>query len=383
MLNAKSFAAVTLFLYFVLLSRICYASNKSVFIISAQNPGRVQAYMIDANQVKLQAELTLPYETDHGPIALAAWPVKNIMFATYGESPMISWVSTKTLAKLGEIAVGGVGSNGLSGIVVDSKTSKIYVAERTTNNLRVFQWNSATQTIVPDNNHILSGITTGTYRGIFGLALDEPNNLIYASDGGTTVRRYDITNTALNWSVQGSITLNRNAVAIAVDPNRNCIYSGDYPDGEGDAHLVRSTTTSPHSYVETSLSGEYQPVFIGIDVDRASGLVYCTTGNSAGLSGGPGDFRVYAYNAGSNTLTQQAIAPDIGSSEDGPGPAGVAVGGFFGVPPEPNVWNTNRGLRYSSISAALKILPIISTGTLIRWWYIPATTLKALKSATR
>ena len=92
MYRRKLFTAV------ILLSSICLSSPvyaaKSVYVISSQNSSTIKPYLIDANQVTLQSTAGLPRE-GAGVIALAAWPQKELLFATYdytiGSSAVITW----------------------------------------------------------------------------------------------------------------------------------------------------------------------------------------------------------------------------------------------------------------------------------------------------
>jgi hypothetical protein len=101
------------FIFLCILANLAYAA-KSVFVISSQDYSVVQAYRIYANHVTLQATAELP-QNDDGAIALAAWPEKELLFVTYDFSPMIVWVSTKTLEKLGQLNTGATSYNGLGG----------------------------------------------------------------------------------------------------------------------------------------------------------------------------------------------------------------------------------------------------------------------------
>jgi len=118
----KFITAVTMFLCFVMSTQISYAS-KSVFVINEQDYSGVKAYRINGNQVELQATTYLPNEAS-GAISLAAWPAKSLMFITYDPSPKITWVSTKTLAEVGQYTepnvYGSPYSDGFAGIVVDT-----------------------------------------------------------------------------------------------------------------------------------------------------------------------------------------------------------------------------------------------------------------------
>ncbi|MDD5134603.1 MAG: hypothetical protein PHP01_04265, partial [Phycisphaerae bacterium] len=333
MFTRKFFTAVPLFVLIGFFANSVF-SAKSVFVINAHSASRAQAYRIDGEQVILQAELGLPCGADmDGPIALAVWPEKELMFITYDFNTRITWVSTKTLAKLGEIDTDDVR---FAGIVVDVGKRKIYVAKREFPDLHVYKWNDAQQTIEPDGMYELP---SAWY--IYGLALDESNGRLYVADNTTTVKCYD-TNT---WALVDSFDItvggyDRKAVSIAIDPNGGYLYTGNWPEYGGDTYLVQ-TRLSDRSSIETNVG----KIVIGIDVDKDTGLVYCTAGS---VSISNGDFRIYD----SNLTLLNNPPPVIGVGR--PGVAGLAVGGFFGNDVvNPDVWNTGTGIHYTTIQSAI------------------------------
>ena len=121
MSHTKLIAAVALFFCFVMSTQLSYASEKYVFVINEQDNSGVQAYKINGSQVSLQGAAYLLNE-DGGTIALAAWPQRDLLFATYDYSSIITWVSTKTLAELGQYTEPNVSpyGTGFAGIQVDA-----------------------------------------------------------------------------------------------------------------------------------------------------------------------------------------------------------------------------------------------------------------------
>ena len=306
--------SATLIICFNLLLQTAYG-GKSVFVISSHDTCLAEAFRIDANGVSFQAMVDIStYNPGIGPVGVAVWPQKELAFFTYEGSPMIVWSSTKTLEKVSEFNTDGYN---LAGIVVDTTKQKIYVAERGTYILYVYSWNSVSETLVLDSMHALSQVNS-----MYGLALDEPNNRLYVSDNTATVRYYNTT----TWAYQGSIDIrvsgvpdgNRPAVGIAVDPARGYLYTGNFSGGGGShTKLVRTMTSSPYTSVEREVN---YPV-IGIDVDKTTGFVYCTTHAYYGQY--TSDFRVYDSN-----LTLLDIERNSGIES----PAGVAVGGWYKSP---------------------------------------------------
>jgi len=297
----------------ILANPVCAA--KSVFIISAKNYSAAKAYRIDGNLVTFQATANLPHYGS-GSIALAAWPQKELMFIDYDSSSVIVWVSTKTLEKVGEFNT-GVPYNpnmGLCGIAVDTVNRKIYVVNRGTPNLYVYSLNDSNSTLIPDagNPHPLSPSVTNAY----GIALDETNGRLYVSDDSNIIHYYSTT----NWAYQGSFNIvvgsnNRPAVGVAVDPARGYLYSGRFDDiGNNHQYLVKTLTSSPYTSTETSVGTNY--AVLGIDVDKDTGLVYCTVTDKT--------FRVY-----NNSLTLLDTKTNVSSPYSGTYPSGVAVGSLY------------------------------------------------------
>jgi uncharacterized repeat protein (TIGR01451 family) len=308
-IKGKSFAILSLIL---LIGGICGTAEaaKSVFIISSHDDKLAEAFRIEGDGVSFQAMVDITtYNQGIGPVGIAVWPQKGLAFFTYESSPMIVWSSTNTLKKVSEFNTGVMN---LAGIVVDTTKQKIYVVKRGTANLYVYSWDVAQGTIVLDGSHILGGGLTGA----FGLALDGGNDRLYVSNNSKTARYYD-TNT---WAYLGSIDIavggvDRPAVGIAVDPAQNYLYTGNFNGGTGSHTKLVRTSTSDYTSIETDIG---YPV-IGIDVDKSTGLVYCTT--HAYYASYTSDFRVY-----DSDLTLL----DIERNSNIESPAGVSVGGYFG-----------------------------------------------------
>ena len=287
---------------FVLFSSGILLANKSVFIISQHNsPSIAQAYKIDSSQVILQGYVDVSsYNQGYGAVGCATWPEKELIFFTYEDSGTIVWSSTKTLQKVGEYATP---ISSCSGIVVDREKELIYILWRQyfySDNLYVYSYDSLNNTLVFQNSFQLKDSYENVIIGL-GLSLDEPNNLLYASTNFNTIYVYN-TN---DFSLHHQISLPRYAVGIAVDPNRGYLYTGHW---QSHNYLVRTMTSSPYTSAEVSIG---LPV-LGIDVDKETGYVYCTTYQP--------DFRV--YNSSLQLLDTETNG-GIG------GPAGVAVGGVY------------------------------------------------------
>jgi parallel beta-helix repeat protein len=349
MLHRKLFTAVFLYVYLAISTQISYAVNKSLYVISSQSYSIVKPFSIDANHITLQSTAVLKQE-GQGAIALAVWPQKELLFATYdfdNAPAVITWSSTKSLVNIGEFNTGVTG-NGLAGIVVDVAKEKIYVVRRQTSYLRVYKWNNAQQTLELNGEYNLY-----PYPAIYGLALDANGSRLYVSDGTATIHYYDVNNNfaylnSFNITVGGE---QRNAVGIAVDPSpgRGYLYSGGYPDSYStNTYLVR-TKLSDHSSIETPNLGVN---VIGISVDVATGYIYCTTtGNN-----------ILAYDCNLTLINNSNQNIGSSSHENNPGPAVLAVGslgsagggdggGCYFEPPV--VRNITKEVNYPAIQPAI------------------------------
>ncbi|MGB8225626.1 MAG: hypothetical protein WCE45_01980 [Sedimentisphaerales bacterium] len=150
MFGRKYITGGMLFFCLGILTQTSYAA-KSVFVISSQDYSVVKPYSINDNNITLQATSALP-QNGGGAIALAAWPEKELLFATYDGSSVITWVSAKNLVNPGEFTEPNA-RRGFAGIAVDTVKEKIYVAERGTSNLYVYKWNDANKTLEPNGVH--------------------------------------------------------------------------------------------------------------------------------------------------------------------------------------------------------------------------------------
>jgi hypothetical protein len=313
MTHRKLTITFILFIALAVLPKTVLAA-KSVFIINSQDYSGVQAYLIDGNSVTLQKTTNLP-QKDSGAVAIAVWPQKELMFATYDFSSVITWVSTKTLEEVGEFDTGVSHDPGLGGITVDTVNQKIYVTQRGTSNLYVYSYNTSAGTLVPDDNnpHVLANLSSD---GAFGITLDSSNGRLYVSDDTITIHYYS----TANWAYQGYFDIVTSgvdgAIGIAVDSTRGYLYSGEFYDPGGHQYLVRTSLSSPYTSIKTSVGSSYR--VIGVDIDKDTGLIYCTATDDT--------FRVY-----NSSLTLLDTKTNV-SNSSGSGPAGVAVGGLYKPP---------------------------------------------------
>jgi uncharacterized repeat protein (TIGR01451 family) len=319
----KRFSIITILIcYFIIFLQTAYGA-KSVFIISSHDSRRAEAFRIDGNNVSFQDMIDIStYNPGVGPVGVAVWPEKDLAFFTFEGSPMIVWSSTKTLEKIGEFNTGITSGNGLAGTVTDKNTGLIYVLQRRewySFPVYVYSFDNENNNLSFESQHDLQFSGGGTTTG-YGLALDEENNLLYITDNSNRVHYYDTNSFDLRGYIDITVGSNeRAAVGIAVDPNRGYLYTGNFSGSSGSHNrLVRTSLTSPYTSIDTNDLGG--PV-IGIDVDKSTGLVYCTTHTSYGQY--TSDFRVY-----DSGLTLLDIERNGGIES----PAGVAVGGLYKPP---------------------------------------------------
>lgn len=144
MFTRKFLAAVSLFFCLYIFANTVHAA-KSVYVINNQDGSGVQVYRIDGNQVQLQTTTYLP-QNGSGAIALAVWPQKELLFATHEGASIITYVSTKTLATVGQLDI-GISDFEFAGIVVDTGKGKIYAAQRGDQYLYVYKWDDVNGTL--------------------------------------------------------------------------------------------------------------------------------------------------------------------------------------------------------------------------------------------
>lgn len=268
------------------------ASAKSLYVnkdLNANSP--ISAYDIQSapNYLVLQ-QTSSP--TRYGGAGLAIDTDSEILFVTFEGSGTLDIVDAKTLAKLGQVTAPG--ARNLAGIVVDQDKQKVYTNERGASSIYIYSWNAATKTLTLDTTQTLPGAVD-----IYGLALDEVNDLLYVGDLTPQVKVY---NTA-DWSSAGTLPVSQRVMGIAVDVPNGYVYTGNaYPAVGGLGILSQydlNTNTESTLNIRT-LSGASvnNDCVVGVAVDQATGLVYITTGNQA--SGGSD--RVIVFDSSLNML---------------------------------------------------------------------------------
>jgi len=268
MLTLKQINHSTLLIICILhccLSHTAYA--RSVYVITDW-ASTVRAYDIQGDQIIEQA--TAENLADHGgAVGLALDPDSGTLFVTFEGSNIIEMVNAKTMISE-ENPVTVPGASNLAGIAFDRSKNKLYVVQRGFNKLYVYLWNSNSKTLT------LEGSTYKTLENagpMMGIALDEKINRLYVTNTASNniVRYYD-TN---SWNHIDSVDVSRGAVGIAVDPNRQYLYTGSWSGTSGDhTYLVRTDISDINNptYDEYNV-GAY---VIGLTTDIQTGLVYIT-----------------------------------------------------------------------------------------------------------
>jgi OOP family OmpA-OmpF porin len=255
------------------------ALAKSVYVIGNinSNPTPVHSYELGAapDIMTFQAEDTFP-SLAGGAVGIAIEETTQTLAITYEVSNTIQLLSAITFDDLGTATAPG--ANNLAGIVFHQAKARAYAIDRFTNNLYVYDWDSATNTLTLVDGGGDSG--NGEFdllnvSSAFGLALDETQDRLYVADGATNIVRYFETT---GFTESGNITLTEHApISIAVDQTANVLYTG--AAFNGNTALVKydlATDTETSVNVATAIDGSDGAV--GVAVDEDTGNVYATTG---------------------------------------------------------------------------------------------------------
>lgn len=190
------------------------------------------------------------------------------------------------------------GPNNLAGIDVDDVDNIVYVLRRQSNDLYIYDWDPATQTITQRSGFIdLPNMGYG-----FGLAFDDSRDILWVSDtGNNMVRAYDVS----TWNEVAALSFSTShaPVDVAVDfgDGRNIVYTvagwyNSYNISKYDVTTGVETTHNTGARV------------IGCAVDNLTGYLYVTRM-------GPDDLQV--WDTTSWSLLQDTA--DVGN------PAGLCI----------------------------------------------------------
>lgn len=250
------------------------AQGRSLYLIASitnwGNPLPIVAYNIAPDgSLTFQRQQTIPFR-DGGAVGIAIDWKSEFLFITYEFSGDLQVLDARTMADVGRVSASG--AEDLAGITFDESRELLYCVDRGTDKLYTYLWNPATGRLTLQGGlpAVLGGSST------YGIALDEEHGLLYTANGNKTVRVYD----TATWAPVDTITLDRSAISIAVDPVRNLLYTG--AGYLTDFTLLRYNLTTGET---NAIQVDPEAGVMGLAVDPATGSVYVTTGRS-NLPGG-------------------------------------------------------------------------------------------------
>jgi uncharacterized repeat protein (TIGR01451 family) len=291
---------------------------KSLYVCSNTNSGSapIQAYNINPDGTfTYQAE----YNTDFGwgSVGLAIDSNSGYLFLTQETSGSLSLINGTTM--IGEGSVIAPGATNLAGIVYDHGKELLYCVDRDTPDLYAYDWNPVNKTLT-----LLSGfpISLQGTNSLYGIALDEDNDILYASNYYNNVTYYD----TATWNLIDTIELSHLCIGIGVDYKNGFLYTGA---GWGyDYYFTKYDLNTNNETSELLSDG-----VMGIAIDQSTGYVYTTSGygydqliawdmttipfseiNSTGDIGDPAGLCIPISEVSYNPLN---LNKDDGISEDG------------------------------------------------------------------
>ena len=252
------------------------ATAKSLYVIadtrgsSSDLTVPLQAYDIGADgSLTFQAQHNIPYRAG-GVEGMAIDSDSGYLFVTYESIGGIHLVDPVTMTDAGSIVAPD--AMDLAGVVYDHEKKLLYAVDQTWGRLFVYGWNPQTVTL---SRVMDSPVTLGTalpYR----VALNETDDLLYVTDGGTAVTVHS----TADWRLVNKIDIGREARSIAVDAKNGFIYTG-----AGDAGNLFLTQYHVGTGIKREVQVELNAGVMGLAVDPDTGLVYVTTGRNSGPGG--------------------------------------------------------------------------------------------------
>ena len=346
MLSTKQIVLISLFILFIVIASLPPTAHaKSVYVITTHGASIIKVYDIQDDQIHYQATAKNLQSQGNGAVALALDPDSETLFVTFEGENVIEMVNAKTmLSEQNPVTVPG--ASNLAGIAFDKEKQKVYVVQRETNILYVYLWNPVAKTLT------LEGATYKTLDYLegwlaHGIALDENANRLYVTNDTSAIHYYDTNDP--NFGHKGSINLNKEAVAIAIDQARGYLYAGDYRRHK---YLIKynlnGDPNDPNTMIEKNIDPNSEGAYvIDLGVDEATGLV-CATTFRYGLWGGFGG-AIEVYDTSSWTPdANQIISPNDIETNNISGPAGVAVGGLY----KPPVFDVNKVDNVNDVDCA-------------------------------
>jgi len=264
-----------------LLGSTSSSSAKALYVLPdiLQFPGKVSVYdILGPAELALQGEYT-PDPHGFAAVGMAIDASTDTLFITYENGRWARVIDGKAMKPVGYAVAEG--EERLAGVVYDHDKRRLYCAARLTDRLHVFdfQWDAVTPQTQPVAG---SPFKLAGSRSLV-LALDEVDDLLYVANASSQVRVYRKS----DWSLSRTLTLQHPAVSIAVDAQRQILYTG--AGYEGDRNLVQVNLISGQ---ERWVPVDPEAGVIGLAVDDESGFVYVTTGRDNEPGGD--DLKVYS-----------------------------------------------------------------------------------------
>ena len=282
---------------------------KSVYAITNHLTSKVSAYQIVGDQISHQTDAKNLEDHADGAVGLGLAPDSEILFVTYESSNIIEMLNARTMTSL-QNPTTVPGATSLAGIAFDQTRQKLYVVQRGSNRLYVYLWNPSTKTLT------LEGDTYKAlqYSGAMGIALGEKTKHLYVTNATKTVHYYN-TN---NWNHVNSVDVNRVAVGIAADPNRNYLYTGSFSGASGNHPFLIRTDIND---INNPTFDEYNvgAYVIGLAADEQTGFIYTTDNDD--------EIKVF------DTATFPSGPCDTNASDIISGPADIIVRGDVSYKP--------------------------------------------------
>ena len=264
------YALLALMLQAVLFAGV--ASAKSLFAIADINfnPTPIQAYDIQPDgTLVFQAEQGIPFRGG-GAVGIAVDDAAEVLFVTYEVSNIIQLIDARTMTDIGTTTAPG--ATNLSGVVLDQQKQLLYVIDRMTPNLYVYDWDSATTTLTLQAGFPMA---LANVSDLYGLALDEINDVLYVSDNHPRwVRGYD----TATWTEVKAFQPTDPPSGIAVDALRGFVYTVA-PDGFCATTASGTGILSKYDLnTDTETTSPLGQGGFGLSVDHVTGFVYMSGG---------------------------------------------------------------------------------------------------------
>ena len=284
------------------------AVAKSVYVLSNINaaPAPLQSYNINpGGTLTFQATQDLPFS--YNGVGLGLDTASKKLFITREGSGTFYLVSATTLANLGTTTAPG--ASNLAGIVVDQTNNRVYTVDRATNNLYVYDWVAATNTLTPVAGQAPVNLTGVV--GAYGIALDSVNHVLYVADyNGNRVRGF---NTG-TWTPFKDFAVAHPPVGIAVDSTRGFVYTVTPTSGCSTASSPLQLLSKYNLATDAETMTNMGHGGAGVAVDPDTGFVYVTgacNGDDLSVWNTSGATFVQTYTSGIIGNPTGVVVPEI------------------------------------------------------------------------